>query len=98
VHLDVLNVQDQKRMVWPASFSVARAYLDQLNRKGGISSGAAKNFARDLDRAEKMSGQQQRDALTKLASDIESSASGAGDSARVRAMAGAVRDIVIAAR
>jgi hypothetical protein len=32
VHLDYLNVQGQPKLVWPASFVVARAYLDQLAR------------------------------------------------------------------
>src|SRR5439155_574027 len=29
VHLDFFNTQDQPKLVWPASFAVARAYLDQ---------------------------------------------------------------------
>ena len=31
------NVQHQQRMVWPPSSTLARAYMDQLNRHGGIS-------------------------------------------------------------
>ena len=31
VHFDDLNAQDQPKLVWPASFVVARAYLDQLD-------------------------------------------------------------------
>ena len=33
VHFDYLNVQDQPKIVWPASFALARAYLDQLERE-----------------------------------------------------------------
>src|SRR5213593_1217398 len=36
VHFDYLNVQDQPKLVWPASFAVARAYLDQLARSNGL--------------------------------------------------------------
>src|SRR5207244_4232377 len=36
VHFDYLNVQDQPKLVWPASFVVARAYLDQLARSNGL--------------------------------------------------------------
>ncbi len=32
VHFDELNVQNQPKIVWPANFVVARAYVDQLAR------------------------------------------------------------------
>ena len=32
VHFDYLNTQGQPKLVWPASFALARAYLDQLER------------------------------------------------------------------
>lgn len=34
VHVDVLNVQTQERLRWPNSLTVAKAYLDQLERSG----------------------------------------------------------------
>jgi len=36
VHFDELNVQNQPRITWPASFAVARAYLDQLARDSAL--------------------------------------------------------------
>ncbi len=30
IHFDYLNAQDQQQLAWPASFVVARAYVDQL--------------------------------------------------------------------
>src|SRR3989449_8423182 len=30
------NTQDQPKFVWPASFTVARAYLDQVARSNGL--------------------------------------------------------------
>src|SRR2546422_817609 len=36
VHFDYLNVQDQPKLVWPPSFAVARAYVDQLVRANGL--------------------------------------------------------------
>jgi hypothetical protein len=36
VRLPELNVQDQPQYTWPASFVVARAYLDQLARDNGL--------------------------------------------------------------
>jgi hypothetical protein len=39
VHFDELNVQNQPKIIWPANFVVARAYIDQLNRSGALASG-----------------------------------------------------------
>jgi hypothetical protein len=36
VHFDELNVQNQPTIKWPASFVVARAYIDQLKRDSGL--------------------------------------------------------------
>ena len=36
VHFDELNVQNQPKIVWPANFVVARAYIDQLNRSNAL--------------------------------------------------------------
>jgi len=36
VHYDVLNVQNQQKIVWPSNFVVARAYLDQLARTNAL--------------------------------------------------------------
>ncbi len=38
VHFDELNVQNQPKITWPASFPVARAYLDQLGRSSALPS------------------------------------------------------------
>jgi hypothetical protein len=54
--------------------------------------------ARELDRAEKLQGAAQRTALTRLAADVERDAAGAGDPARVRSLASAVRDLAGARR
>jgi hypothetical protein len=36
VHYEELNVQNQPKITWPASFVVARAYLDQLSRGSSV--------------------------------------------------------------
>jgi hypothetical protein len=72
---------------------VARAYLDQLRRNGGLSGRRLSSIARELDRAERTTGDQQRSALTQLAARLERDAGGSRDAARVRAMAAAVRGI-----
>ena len=55
VRLDYLNVQDQPKYTWPPSFSVTRAYLDQLERSKGLSALEAVGDQRtQLDQAEKL--------------------------------------------
>ena len=91
MRFETFNPQLQTRMKWPASFVVARAYLDQLARNDGLSSARRTTVARDLDRAERMSGAQRRTALTRLAAQLDGDARTASDATRVRALAAAVR-------
>ena len=68
VHLDYLNAQGQPKIVWPPSFALARAYLDQLERSNGLDGGHGSPRSRQaLASAEKASGAARRDALTSLA-------------------------------
>jgi hypothetical protein len=98
VHLDYFNTQDQPKFTWPASFVVARAYLDQLARSNGLATDSVSALRRDLGQAEKLSGQPRRDALTRLGTRLDSDAAAAADQAKVRMLAGAVRDLATAER
>ncbi|MGZ8494056.1 MAG: LVIVD repeat-containing protein [Gemmatirosa sp.] len=93
VKTDLLNPQLQTRVTWPASFVVARAYLDQLARNGGLAAARRTAVARALDGAERQQGAARRTALTQLATQLDRDAQGAGDAAKVRMLAGAVRDL-----
>ena len=53
--LEVFNPQHQTRIVWPATFTVARAYLDQLKRGNGMPANEITRAARELDKLEKIS-------------------------------------------
>ncbi|HEY6107878.1 MAG TPA: hypothetical protein VIV56_03135 [Gemmatimonadales bacterium] len=96
VHFDQLNVQDQPRLVWPASFAVARAYLDQLARGNGLGAARVSAVRGALARAERASGQPRRAQLTQLAAGLDRDAPGAADQPRVRALAAAVRTLAAA--
>ncbi|PYP29496.1 MAG: hypothetical protein DMD55_01270 [Gemmatimonadetes bacterium] len=93
VHFDYLNVQDQPKLVWPASFAVARAYLDQLARSNGLAPDKVAAARTALARAERLSGQQRRDALTQLATQLNSDSQGTPDQAKVRMLAATVTDL-----
>ena len=90
IHFDVFNAQSQPKFVWPASYSVARAYLDQLARDDGLSAQRREAIARELDRTEKLRGGQRRAPLEKLAAQINGDATTASDAAKVRKLADAV--------
>jgi hypothetical protein len=98
VHMEFLNVQDQPKFVWPASFAVARSYADQLVRDNGIARSRSTAIADALNKAEKLSGAQRRVALSSLAVQLDGDASGAADGKKVRMLAGAVRDLASAER
>jgi hypothetical protein len=93
VQVNELNVQNQQRFVWPARFVVARAYLDQLVREDGLRRSWAGPVRLQLDRAEKLGGEARKTALSGLAARLERDAETAGDSAKVRALAGVVREL-----
>jgi hypothetical protein len=93
VKLDVLNAQMQPKFEWPASFVVARAYLDQLGRSGGLSSARLASVKNDLASAEQASLAARRTALGRLASQLDGDARGSKDAARVRALASTVRGL-----
>ena len=93
VHFDLLNPQDQPKIVWPAAFPVARAYVDQLVRGKGLAEARTTKIMADLDAAEKMAGAKRKAALTKLAASVDADAAKAADAVRVRLLAKAVRDL-----
>lgn len=93
VHVETLNPQNQQRIVWPASFVVARAYLDQLVRGNGLPAARTSAIAQQLDDAEKLSGKQRRSALNSLSSQLRNDAKGAADAGRVRALTTTVDEI-----
>jgi hypothetical protein len=93
VRLDYLNTQGQPQFVWPPSFPLARAYVDQLERHNGLSTSQIASVRTELTNAERASGASRRSALTSLAATIDGYAGGSADAARVRLLAGAVRDL-----
>jgi len=92
VRLDHLNTQGQPRFVWPATFALARAYLDQLERSGGLSSGRIRDARGQLDSAE-AAGPAGGGALAGLAAELDAQAAASADAEKVRMLASAIRDL-----
>jgi len=93
VHYDYLNVQDQPKMVWPASFPLSRSYLDQLARGNGQSADKIASARAGLASAEKLSGQARKDALNALAKQLHADAATASDAPKAHKLAFSVGDL-----
>jgi hypothetical protein len=93
VHMDYLNAQGQPKFVWPPSFALARAYVDQLERNKCLSPARISAVRSALSTAEKASGSARKDALTTLSTQLNGDASGSCDGARVQKLSNAVKDL-----
>ena len=96
VHFDYLNTQGQPKLVWPPTFALARAYVDQLERSNGLAASRISSIRQSLAGAETASGAQRRAALTQLAMGLDGNATASRDASKVRTLAGAVRDLAAA--
>lgn len=95
VKVDQLNVQDQQKFTWAPSFSLARAYLDQLERSKGLAADKIASARTALTAAERLKGQGRRDALTQLATRLHGDArtAAATDMMKAHTLASAVGDL-----
>jgi len=94
VRLDYFNAQGQVKFTWPKTFSLARAYLDQLERSGSPGNGKIAAYRSALDRAERAAEPERRNALNELAVRVEGEAG--GDPVKARTLAGVVRQLAAA--
>ena len=84
VQLEYLNTQGQPQYVWPPSFALARAYVDQLERSQGLSARRVVDVRKNLAAAEGLSGAARRDALTKLAGSFHTESVDGKDPQRIK--------------
>ncbi len=98
VHMDFLNVQDQPKLVWPATFALSRAYTDQLERWKGLSASQVAAVRTALSGAEKLNGAARRDALNTLAGQVSGYVGGSGDPQRVRWLGASIKDLAAATK
>jgi hypothetical protein len=98
VHFDQLNPQTQPKIVWPAAFPVARAYVDQLKRNNGLSAARLTAISTQLDAAEKLTGVRRAAALRQLGITLTTDVKTAKDASKVRLLTGVVSDMAKQAR
>src|SRR4051812_38143237 len=93
VHFDYLNAQGQPKLVWPPSFAVARAYVDQLERRNGLTKARIAAVRSALAKAESASSTRKA-ALSQLATSLNADARTSSDATKVNMLAGAIRDLM----
>jgi hypothetical protein len=93
VKLDQYNAQEQTHIVWAATFALAGAYLDQLERNGGLSAARIAAVRSELKTAEMASGGQRATMLATTASAISGDIASASDRGRVTLLQRAVLDL-----
>ena len=93
VRMERFNPQMQTKLVWPASFVVARAYLDQLVRNRGLKATEIARTRADLARAERLDGTRRQAVLANVAARLDLAAERAADAVRVRKLAAVVADL-----
>ncbi len=71
VKWDYLNAQGQPKISWPPSFPLAKAYTDQLERKGCVSAARIGEIRASISGAERANGAARNTALTSLVKSLE---------------------------
>ena len=92
VHFDYLNAQGQPKLIWPPSFALAKAYTDQMERKGCFS-GRIAAIRSGITAAEKASGSDRSAALTALSASLEADARSGCDDKKVDLLRKSLQDL-----
>jgi hypothetical protein len=87
--LEYLNAQGQPQYEWPASFALAGAYVDQLERSGGLSAQRIAEVRSALSSAQGGS----RSGLSALSNELHREANSSSDADRVHKLASAVGEL-----
>ena len=93
VHWDYLNAQGQPKMEWPPSFALARAFTDQMERKGCFNSPRIASIRSSLTAAERASGSERSTALNQLVTSLEADSRSGCDDNKVRMLRKAVQSL-----
>ena len=98
VRLDYLNPQGQPQFTWPPSFALARAFVDQLERSRGLATPRLIQIRDALAAAERAGGNARRNALERVATELNTEAATSSDAPKVRMLSRALNDLAGATR
>jgi len=94
VRLDYLNAQGQPKFVWPTTFALAGAYLDQMERAGSLSANVVSSTRESLNAAKSSSGSARSEALRGLARSLAGPVRGSNDPQKGRMLIGTIRRLI----
>jgi hypothetical protein len=92
VRWSYLNPQSPPRIVWPPSFALAKAYVDQLERSKCSPADHITSMRQSIASAERSTGVQRANILTQLATEVTTSARSC-DRPKVQLLAKALTDL-----
>ncbi len=93
VQWDYLNAQGQPKIEWPPSFALARAFADQMERKGCFGAPRIGAIRASLTAAERASGGARSTALSDLVTTLESDTRAGCDDDKAKLLRKAVQDL-----
>jgi hypothetical protein len=93
VKMDYFNAQQQTHVVWPATFALSGAYLDQLERNSGLPAARIAAVRSELAAAKAATGSARSAALSKLAASLNADVASAGDKGRVQLLMKSIQDL-----
>jgi hypothetical protein len=97
VRFNEFNAQGQPKFVWPVSFTLTRAYLDQITRSKGLEPDQLDDVRHALSVAENSAGAKRRQTLTTLATRLDRDTPASRDPAKMRVLIASIRDLAAAA-
>jgi hypothetical protein len=93
VTFDHFNVQGQQMFKWPATFALARAYVDQLERAGGLSGEGVAHARTALADLENAPAAERSAGLTQMATHLQHLAAESEDSKTLSRLAKTVKEL-----
>ncbi|MEX2456068.1 MAG: hypothetical protein WD381_02090 [Balneolaceae bacterium] len=96
VTMDYLNAQGQPKFIWPASYALARAYADQLERGNELDNSSLQMIRRGLTDAENANSSRKSQLLNELASEVENRANGSSNGTKVTKLAETLKELASA--
>jgi len=93
VSMDYFNPQGQPKFTWPASYELARAYLDQLERNRELDFDNIQMLRRGISQAERTGGSEKSRLLNQLAGEISTMAGASANSEKMNKLAETMRDL-----
>ncbi len=95
VTVPLLNVQTQEMMSWPKSLTVAKAYIDQLERSRGLDGETVADLRNAITKAEASKKMKHLGKQAKAVEKNAGTAKNAADAARMKALADVLKQPVM---